>query len=192
VRHQSSRTYGSPSGRSMLVSGRDCVRHLQVSWFGCNRRFPVPAMHACGAGRPFGSRIAEGNRHSRRAASLNRMVDPRDHGKVRRAMKNAFRGEKTLDLEHSRLEPFILVGSLRRANTDVERSRSALLREPTSGRIAKAIAFAGGPGGKAPGGVEGSALAPFHPQNNSNPLTVVSSERKRRRPIQGGRRRGGA
>ena len=111
MRHRSLRTDGSPSGRSMLVSGRDPARHCQVSWFGWNRRFPVPAMHAFSADGPCGSRIAEGNRRSRRSASLNRMVDPRDHGRIRRAPKNALTGEKNLDPEHSRLELSIFVGN---------------------------------------------------------------------------------
>jgi hypothetical protein len=145
VRHQSSRTDGSPSGRSMLVSGRDPVCHRQVSRFGWNRRFPVPAMHASGAGGPFGSRIAEGNRPSRRAASLNRMADPRDHGSSR-AIKNALRGEKNLDPEHSRLEPFILVGEWERADTALDSSTLALSHSPTNGQIAKVLDLCWGPG----------------------------------------------
>jgi hypothetical protein len=43
-----------------------------------------------------------------------------------------------------------LVGSLRRANAGVERSRSALLREPTSGQIAKGLALCRGSKGQRP------------------------------------------
>jgi len=159
VRHRSLRTDGSPSGRSMLVSGRDPARHCQVSWFGWNRRFPVPAMHAFSADGPCGSRIAEGNRRSRRSASLNRMVDPRDHGRIRRAPKNALTGEKNLDPEHSRLEPCILVVSPRRAYTDLERSRLALLSDTTNGQIAKVLDLCWGPGAEPLAGSKGGALA---------------------------------
>jgi hypothetical protein len=155
VRHRSLRTDGSPSGRSMLVSGRDPARHCQVSWFGWNRRFPVPAMHAFSADGPCGSRIAEGNRRSRRSASLNRMVDPRDHGRIRRAPKNALTGEKNLDPEHSRLEPFILVGEWERADRDVSRSVWPSPIPQPMDRLQRASPFDRGPEDSVPWWVQG-------------------------------------
>jgi len=171
VRHRSLRTDGSPSGRSMLVSGRDPARHCQVSWFGWNRRFPVPAMHAFSADGPCGSRIAEGNRRSRRSASLNRMVDPRDHGRIRRAPKNALTGEKNLDPEHSRLEPFILVGEWERANTELDTSQPALSHAPTNGQITKVLDLCWGPGAKP---LAGPRAEPSHfpPPYANIPATV--------------------
>lgn len=69
MRQATSRSNLSPSGRSMLVSGRETARHFRVSWFGRNGRFPVPAMPVFRVGGPFGSRIAEGGRPRRREAS---------------------------------------------------------------------------------------------------------------------------
>jgi hypothetical protein len=104
VTHVTSRTGHSPSGRSAPVSERETVCFGQVSWFGWDGRFPVPAMRAFRVGGPSGSGSAEGDRPGRREASLNRMARPRDHGVTRAATKSVSAGEKVLDPEHSRLE----------------------------------------------------------------------------------------
>jgi hypothetical protein len=56
------------------------------------------------------------------------------------------------------LEPFILVLSLRRANADFDRALSALLRDTTNGRIAKAMPLLEVQEAKPPGGFKGEAL----------------------------------
>jgi len=63
-----------------------------------------------------------------------------------------------------------LVGSLRRADRGLSRSWLALLREPTNGRIAKAVPLLGlgreaNLWGNAPGGSEGGALALPRPRH---------------------------
>lgn len=85
----------------------------QVSWFGWDGCFPVPAITMSSAGGPAGSRIAEGDRQRRREASLNRTARTRNHDVARDipliGMK-AIRGvgkfvandEKEVDLGHSR------------------------------------------------------------------------------------------
>jgi hypothetical protein len=83
VTHQTSRNHLLPAGRPPPADGREAVRPSQVSWFGWNGRFLVPAMHSISAGGPAGSRITKGNRRSRREASLNRTAQPRDHGMIR-------------------------------------------------------------------------------------------------------------
>jgi hypothetical protein len=102
----------SPAG-PLSAGGRRSLRQSRVSWFGWNGRFLVPAMHSNSLDATAGSRIAEGNRRSRRAASLNRTARPGDHRMTRGleagnpgrswSKENRGRGRKKLDLGHSRL-----------------------------------------------------------------------------------------
>ena len=73
----------SPARRSLLANGQGSSRPSDVSWFGWNGRFLVPAMQSNSVDARSGSRIAKGNRRSRRAASLNRTAHPRDHDMTR-------------------------------------------------------------------------------------------------------------
>jgi hypothetical protein len=73
----------SPAGRPLLANGPGSLCPLNVSWFGWNRRFLVPAMRSDSVDGTAGSRIAAGNRRSRRVASLNQTAHPRDHGMTR-------------------------------------------------------------------------------------------------------------
>src|SRR5580692_12528201 len=107
--------------------------------------------------------------HPRRSHQPASTVPPRrarvrkDRGKVaERGKCRGFTPDPTkrlclLDLRQGQwpLEPFILVGEWERADGGVEMLQLALSHSPTNGRIAKAIAFAGGPGGNASWWVQG-------------------------------------
>jgi hypothetical protein len=92
---------------------RTAVSLGQVSWFGWDGCFLVPAMNISGEGGPSGSRIAKGDRHRRRAACLNRTASPRHHDMARDARLIGMKAsrevgkfiaddEKRVDLGHSR------------------------------------------------------------------------------------------
>ena len=108
--------------RLLSQSERKAARPAQVSWFGWHGCFLVPAMTAFRAGGPSGSRIAAGNRHGRREASLNRMARRRDHEMTRDipftkmatpAVRKFTAGDtKGLDPEHSRSVALISVISV--------------------------------------------------------------------------------
>ena len=117
VTQYTSRTHRAPFGRSLPASGRETARPSQVSWFGWHGRFLVPAIRSMSADGAAGSRIAEGNRHRQREASLKRTIHPRDHGVtagvihglahglpglLRRTRKFSAGDQKRLDPEHSR------------------------------------------------------------------------------------------
>jgi hypothetical protein len=73
----------SAFGRLLSLSEREAARPGRVSWFGWNGCRPAPAMTVFRAGGPSGSRIAEGNRHGRREAHLDRTARRRDHAMAR-------------------------------------------------------------------------------------------------------------
>jgi hypothetical protein len=117
VTQYTSRTHRAPFGRSLPASGRETARPSQVSWFGWHGRFLVPAIRSMSADGAAGSRIAEGNRHRQREASLKRTIHPCDHGVtagmihglahglpglLRRTRKFSAGDQKRLDPEHSR------------------------------------------------------------------------------------------
>lgn len=111
--HPTSLEHVVPSGHSPPGSGRNHAPSSQVFMFGRHGRFHVPATYPISAGRPNGSRSAEGNRLRRREASLNRTARPRDHKAIRALLvtthrpnptinKIAANDEKAPDREHRR------------------------------------------------------------------------------------------
>ena len=128
----------SPFGKLLSRSDREAACSDQVSWFGWNGCFLVPAMKASRAGGPSGSGIAEGNRHGRRAASLNRTDRPRDHDMARdtpltsladapATKKFTADDKKGIDLKHSR---FVVLRVLRVKSLMAERTNFGLTDSP--------------------------------------------------------------